>query len=172
MIEELKKYKYIKKSNFELSRDKAFDKINIKLWENSGILTAYYMGIIDELKGLAEIAKSEITLSRNDFLKLIEGLLDGDNVPDDVKAVIEEVFKEFDYRNKTTKYSRGDKFYIDHIEPLMDGRAFTAKGNFEIFKIDTTSYKDRVFYYLRRINGTDEILARQDILDGSKKINW
>ena len=99
MIEELKKYKHIKKSNFELSRDKAFDKINIKLWENSGILTAYYMGIIDELKGLAEIAKPEITLSRNDFLKLIEGLLDGDNVPDDVKAVIEEVFKEFDYRN-------------------------------------------------------------------------
>lgn len=171
MIEELKKYKYIKKSNFELSRDKAFDKINIKLWENSGILTAYYMGIIDELKGLAEIAKPEITLKRNDFLKLIEGLLDGDNVPDDVKTVIEEVFKEYDYKNKTPKYRLGDKFHIDHTEPLMDGKAFTAYGDYKVFKIDTTSYKSGVFYYLIRISGTDEILVRQDILDDSKKID-
>lgn len=115
MIEELKKYKYIKKSNFELSRDKAFDKINIKLWENSGILTAYYMGIIDELKGLAEIAKPEITLSRNDFLKMIEGLLDGDNVPDDVKAVIEEVFKEFNYKPNNKK-----DIDIEKIEKIIN----------------------------------------------------
>ena len=115
MIEELKKYKYIKKSNFELSRDKAFNKINIKLWENSGILTAYYMGIIDELKGLAEIAKPEITLKRNDFLKLIEGLLDGDNVPDDVKTVIEEVFKEFNYEPSNKKDAN-----IEKIEKIIN----------------------------------------------------
>ena len=136
-----------------------------------GFYSAYYLGIVQYLKILIESAGDNRSFGRQEFLMIIDGLKSNKDVPEDIKEVIDLILKEHDYRNKTPKYNLGDKFYIDHTEPLMDGRAFTAHGDYKIFKIDTTSYKSGVFYYLRRICGTDEILARQDILDNSKKIN-
>lgn len=171
MLDELKEYKFIKKSKYDLACETVTNNITNNIMKGVGFHSAYYLGIIQYLKILIESAGDNGSFGRHEFLMMIDGLKTNEDVPEDIKDVIDLILKEYDYRNKTPKYKLGDEFYIDYTEPLMDGKAFTAHGDYKIFKIDTTSYKSGVFYYLRRINGTDEILARQDILDGSKKIN-
>ena len=71
---------------------------------------------------------------------------------------------------KHPKYNRGDKFYINHAEPTIDGKyIINVNGNYEIERIDDISFNTTV-YYMRRLNGTDKVLVREDILDNSRRI--
>ena len=171
MLDELKEYKFIKKSKYDLACDKVTNNIMNDIMKSVGFYSAYYLGIIQYLKLLIESAGENGSFGKHEFLMLIDGFKTNENISDDIKDVIDSILKEYDYKNKTPKYRLGDKFHIDYTEPLMDGKVFTAYGDYKVFKIDTISYKSGVFYYLRCISGTDEILVRQDILDDSKRIN-
>ena len=100
----------------------------------------------------------------------INSFNDCDGVTDEVKKLIKTILDEFNYKKKTPKYCIGETFYIDYVEPTLDGeRVISVQSNYRIIKIDDVSYED-VYYRLIKRNGTDEILVREDILDRSKKI--
>ena len=98
MLEELKKYKYIKKSNSELESEEIMNNIFAKMWKDNGYNTIYYLGIIDYLKRMAKILGESDTFGRNDLLKLISILKTNDDAPDEIKNLVTMILDEFDYK--------------------------------------------------------------------------
>ncbi len=98
MLEELKKYKYVKKSNSELEIDKLIDNVTCKLWKDNGYFTIYYLGAINELKMIAGCLRKHDTLNRDDILKLINSFKENDKVTDEIKNLVDMILDEFDYK--------------------------------------------------------------------------
>lgn len=98
MLEELRKYKYIKKSNSELETDRLVNNISYKLWNDNGYQTVYYLGIITELKMLAKALGSHRTINKTDVLEIINAFKANKNVPDEIKNLINMILEEFDYK--------------------------------------------------------------------------
>lgn len=98
MLEELKKYKYIKKSNSELETDKLVDNITHKLWVDSGYNTILYLGAVNQLKIIAESLRNYGSLGRNEILMLISSYKTNDDVPDEIKNLVDMILDEFDYK--------------------------------------------------------------------------
>ena len=94
----LDKYKYIKKSNSELETDRLVNSISYKLWNDSGYQTIYYLGIITELKMLANILGTYRTINKTDILTLINSFKANKDVPDEIKNLIDMILDEFDYK--------------------------------------------------------------------------
>lgn len=94
MLEELKKYHYIKKSNSELEADRIINGISEKLWNNSGCMTAYYLGTVMQLRCIAKALKESTPIYREDILQLISAYKNHEGVSDLVNMILEE----FDYK--------------------------------------------------------------------------
>jgi hypothetical protein len=98
MLEELKKYKYIKKSKSELEADKLIDNVTRKLWNDNGYFTFYYLGAINQLKPMAEALGPHGTINRDDILMLINSFKTNDDAPDEIKNLASMILDEFDYK--------------------------------------------------------------------------
>lgn len=98
MLEELKKYKYIKKSNSELERDRIIDNLTLKLWGDHNYLTIYYLGILSQFQAIAEGLGSYGTINRDDILMLINTLTTNNDMPDEIKKLANMILDEFDYK--------------------------------------------------------------------------
>ena len=98
MLEELKKYKYIKKSKSELETDKIVNDICAKMWKDSGYATIYYIGAINYLKGIAEGLGASGSVGRDDLLKLISILKENNDAPDEIKNLVDVILNECDYK--------------------------------------------------------------------------
>lgn len=98
MLEELKKYKYIKKSNSELETDRLVNNITRKLWDDSGYNTILYLGAVNQLKIIAEGLRKHDTLGRDEILMLINSFKTNDDVPDEIKNLVDMILDEFDYK--------------------------------------------------------------------------
>lgn len=96
MIEELKKYNYIKKSKSELEADKIINDINNKLWSNNGYMTLYNLGAVNQLKVIAQALDKYGHLEKDDILKLISYYKESEGVSDLASMILEE----FDYKEK------------------------------------------------------------------------
>lgn len=83
----------------------------------------------------------------------------------------DSLVRYFENKNQP-KYKLGDRFHINHSEPTVDGLYIVkVNGDYEIEKIDDISFENVVVYYMRKVNSTDKILVRQDILDKSENIS-
>ena len=100
MLEELKKYKYVKKSNSELERDRIIDSLTLKLWGEYNYLTIYYLGILSQLQAIATGLGSHGTINRNDILMLINTFKTSDDMPDEIKNLAAMILDEFDYKEE------------------------------------------------------------------------
>lgn len=98
MLEELKKYKYIKKSKFELETDRLIDKLTRKLWKDEGYLTIYYLGILSQFHAIAEGLGPYGTINRDNILMLINTFKTNDDAPDEIKNLVDMILDEFDYK--------------------------------------------------------------------------
>lgn len=98
MLERLKKYKYIKKSNSELEMDRLVNNVTKKLWYDNGYATIFYLGAINQVKLIAETLHVYDSLNRDDILMLISSFKTGDYVPDEVKDFVDMILDEFDYK--------------------------------------------------------------------------
>ena len=98
MIEEFKKYKYIKKSNFELESDHIIDNISRKMWRNSEYLKIYYLGILHQFYAIAEGLGPHGTINRDNILMLINTFKTNDDAPDEIKNLVNMILEEFDYK--------------------------------------------------------------------------
>jgi hypothetical protein len=98
MLEELKKYKYIKKSNFELASERIIDNISLQMWKNSEYLKIYYLGILSQLHAIAEGLGPYGTINRDNILMLINSFKTNDDTPDEIKNLVDMILDEFDYK--------------------------------------------------------------------------
>lgn len=101
MLEELKKYKYIKKSKSELETDKLIDNITHKLWNDNGYFVIYYLGAINQLKPMAEALGPYGSINRDDILMLINSFKTNNDAPDEIKNLVDMILDEFNDKEET-----------------------------------------------------------------------
>ena len=94
MIEELNKYKLIDKTKAELERDKIFNGIMKKLWDDAGYMSVYNLGALDQLQSIARGLKKYDLIDLDTVLKLVSTFKDSEGVSDLVDMILEE----FDYK--------------------------------------------------------------------------
>ena len=90
----LNQYKFTKKSNSELELEKL---LNNTIW-NNGYSTIYYLGAINQLKMLAEALGTYHTINKTDILAIIHSWKTNDDVPDEIKNLVDMILDEFDYK--------------------------------------------------------------------------
>ena len=100
MIEELKQYKFIKKSNSELETDKLIANLTLKLWKEHDYLTIYYIGILSQFKAIAEGLGPHGSIEQKDILMLINSYKTNDDAPDEIKNLAAMIVDEFDYKEE------------------------------------------------------------------------
>ena len=100
MLEELKKYKYVKKSNSELESDRIIDNLSVKLWKDNGYLKIYYLGILNQLKAIADGLGPYGTINRDNILMLISTFTTNNDAPDEIKKLAAMILDEFDYKER------------------------------------------------------------------------
>lgn len=88
---------YIEKSKSQIISNKIINNINNKLWMQSDYGTAFYLGIITILKLFAKTFKKPQYIAREDFLEIMS-TYKTDNVPDEIKELIDVILEEFDYK--------------------------------------------------------------------------
>ena len=98
MLEELKKYKYVKKSNSELETDRLINNLSNKLWVDNGYATIYYLGAINQLKTIAECLRKYDHLNQDDVLMIINSFKENDGATDEIKNLVDMILDEFDYK--------------------------------------------------------------------------
>lgn len=98
MLEELRNYKFIKKSKSELERDRIIDSLTLKLWGEHNYLTVYYLGILSQFQAIAEGLGPHGTINRDNILMLINTFKTNDDAPDEIKNLAAMILDEFDYK--------------------------------------------------------------------------
>lgn len=94
MLNEFNKYKFIKKSESELTSDEIINSISQKLWNDSGYNVVYILGIVNYLSAMARQMSNYDTYSKKDLITLIAAIKDGDSTPDEIKNLVDIVLKE------------------------------------------------------------------------------
>ena len=100
MLEELRKYKFIKKSNSELEMEKLIDGLTLKLWQEHDYLTIYYLGVLNQFKAIAQGLGPYGTIEQKDILMLINSYTTNDNAPEEIKNLAAMILDEFDYKEE------------------------------------------------------------------------
>lgn len=91
------KFKLTEKSKSEIITDEIINGITNKLWLQSDYATAFYLGVISNLKHFAKVFKEPYQVDREVFLKTMS-TYKTDNVPDEIKNLIDTILEEFDYK--------------------------------------------------------------------------
>lgn len=94
MLNEFNKYKFIKKSESELASDEICNTLSRKLWNDSGYNVAYMLGVVNYLSALAKQMRSYDTLTKNDLVRCIECIKDGNETPDEIKTLVDIILEE------------------------------------------------------------------------------
>ena len=94
------RFNHIEKSKSEIITDEIMDGIMNKLWIQSDYATVFYLGIIAHLKQFAKTFKEPCYISREDYLKIMSKYKTDDNVPDEIKNLIDTILEEFNYKEK------------------------------------------------------------------------
>lgn len=94
MLNEFMKYKFIEKSKSELASDEIVNNLSRKLWNDSGYNIAYMLGVVNYLSAMAKQMRSYDTYSKKDLIMLIASLKDGNDVPDEIKKLVDIVLEE------------------------------------------------------------------------------
>ena len=100
MLEELKQYKFIKKSKSELETDKLINNVTNKLWIDNGYATIFYLGAINQLKILAEGLRKCDYINQDNILMLINSFKTNDDAPDEIKKLVDMILDEFSYKEE------------------------------------------------------------------------
>ena len=98
MLEDLYKYKYIKKSKSELAQDAILSNIYQKMWDDGGYQSIYYLGAINQLLCMINGMRDNYSFTKKDLLMIIAATKQYDDAPDEIKSLIDEILEEFDYK--------------------------------------------------------------------------
>lgn len=98
MLEDLYKYKYIKKSKSELAEEAILNNIYHKMWDDRGYQAIYYLGAINQLKVIIEKMRDNYSFTKKDLLMILASQKQYSDAPDEIKSLIDDILEEFDYK--------------------------------------------------------------------------
>lgn len=96
-------YKFIKKSESELTQDEIINGIYRKLWDEKGYTTVYYLGAIAQLKAMVKGMKNSTLYSKRELLMMIAAMKNYPEVPDDITNLVNDILEEFDYKENNNE---------------------------------------------------------------------
>lgn len=86
---------------FERSKTKSeseSDRIIHNIIWNNGYGTVYYLGMIHQLAGIARVMKESTYLTKKDILMLIASYKEHEDVPNEIKELVDIILDEFNYK--------------------------------------------------------------------------
>lgn len=96
----LKDYRYFNTSESERESEKIMQSLCRKLWKDSGYSTAYWLGAVNQLKHIAQSLKGSYALDRKCCLEIMKNFKTTEEVPDEVKNLIDIILDEFKDKEK------------------------------------------------------------------------
>lgn len=75
--------------------EKIVQSLCFKLWKDSGYAVAYWLGAVNQLKFMAQSLKGSYAFNRECCLEIIKNLKTTEEVPDEVKNLIDTILNEF-----------------------------------------------------------------------------
>ena len=96
----IKDYKYFMMSESERKSDEIMNGLCRKLWNESGYAVAYWLGAVNQLKGIARSLKDSCALDKHCCLEFMKAFKTTDDVPDEVKNLIDTILNEFKDKEK------------------------------------------------------------------------
>ena len=97
MIDDLNKYKFIKKSKSVLAAEEIAQGVYHKLWSDFGFNDIYWLGAIMQTKAMIESLRDGRSYDKRDLLMIIAMAKDYEDVSSKVKDLIDVILEEFDY---------------------------------------------------------------------------
>ena len=94
-------YKFIKRSKSELASDKIVSDIYRKWWDERGYTSIYYLGAISQLKAMVRNMKDDTSFTKKDLLMIIADTKNYNDVPDEIKSLVDDILEEFDYKENS-----------------------------------------------------------------------
>ena len=80
--------------------EKIVQSLCLKLWKDSGYAVAYWLGAVNQLKFMAQSLKGSYALNRECCLEIVKNLKTTEEVPDEVKNLIDTILDEFKDKEK------------------------------------------------------------------------
>lgn len=80
--------------------EKIVQSLCLKLWKDSGYAVAYWLGAINQLKFIAQSLKDSCVLDRHCCLEFMKTFKTTEDVPDEVKNLIDIILDEFEDKEK------------------------------------------------------------------------
>jgi hypothetical protein len=95
MLRNFDEYGCFNATESERESDKIINGLCRKLWKESGYAVAYWLGAVNQLKFMARSLKGSYALNRECCLEIIKNLKTTEEVPDEVKNLIDTILNEF-----------------------------------------------------------------------------
>lgn len=92
--------KYFNVSESERESEKIVQSLCRKLWKDSGYAVAYWLGAVSQLKFMTQSLKGSYALDRECCLEIMKNLKTTEDVPDEVKNLIDIILDEFKDKEK------------------------------------------------------------------------
>lgn len=96
----LKDFRYLNMLESERESEKIMQSLCRKLWNDSGYAVAYWLGAVNQLKCIARSLKGSHALDRHCCLEFMKTFKTIEDVPDEVKNLIDIILDEFEDKEK------------------------------------------------------------------------
>ena len=98
MLDDFYKYNFIKKSKSELATETILNNIYHKMWDDRGYQSVYYLGAINQLKGMIKGMRDDYSFTKKDMLMILASQKKCADAPDEIKSLIDDILEECDYK--------------------------------------------------------------------------
>lgn len=98
MLDDLNKYKLIKKSKSVLAAEEIAQGVYHKLWSDFGFNDIYWLGAIMQTKALIEALRDGSYYDKKDLLMIIASVKDNEDASNKIKDLVDVILEEFDYK--------------------------------------------------------------------------
>ena len=97
MIDDLNKYKLIKKSKSVLAAEEIAQGVYHKLWSDFGFNDIYWLGAIMQTKAMIEALRDGNAYDKKCLLMIIASVKNNEDASGKIKDLVDTILEEFDY---------------------------------------------------------------------------
>lgn len=98
MIDDLNKYKLVKKSKSVLAAEEIAQGVYHKLWSDFGFNDIYWLGAIMQTKAMIEALRDGRYYDKKDLLMIVASVKDNEDASSKIKDLVDVILEEFDYK--------------------------------------------------------------------------
>lgn len=97
MMDDINKYKLIKKSKSVLAAEEITQSVYHKLWSDFGFQDIYWLGAIMQTKAMIEALRDGNAYDKKSLLMIIASVKDNKDASSKIKDLVDVILEEFDY---------------------------------------------------------------------------